>query len=362
MRKINKIIVWFLVILGIIFVCFSLFIALFGRKIVVSQIEQNLKLKTSLESISLGLPFSVKLKGLEIGNLLKAETISFYPNILGLFAGKIVLSGLTVINPVVNLEQSSDGSFNLPKFEQKAPPPPVLLTGLVVKQGRIVWTDKKIILQGYQIIADNIDVEISKVMFPLTSLNTKFKLRASFVDTKARTLGDAHVLGWFDFRQKNMDASLEINSLDLTYFLPYCGSFISDKQLLSARLNLKSQMRAENNDLTVLSNLKLSDLAYAKDQEQTEKGVSKFELAMNTLDLFTDTEGNLNLEFTINTKLDNPQINITDLKGIMLAAAIKNLSRQPPAQIIDKVNNAIEQVKGLGAEIKQIRDMFKKEK
>lgn len=360
MKKINKIIVWFLVILGIIFVCFSLFIALFGRKIVVSQIEQNLKLKTSLESISLGLPFSVKLTNLEIGDLLKAGEISFYPNILGLFAGKIVLSGLTVINPVINLERSSDGSVNLPKFEQKAAPPPVLLTGLVIKKGRIIWTDKKISPQGYQIIADNIDVEISKVMLPPTSLNTKFKLTAAFVDSKAKTLGNARLLGWVDFGHKDMDANLEIDSLDLTYFVPYYGNFISDKKLLSARLNLRSQMKAENNDLTISTNLRLSDLAYAKDQEQIEKGVSKFELAMNTLDLFTDTEGNLNLEFTINTKLDKPGINIADLKGIMLAAAVKNLSSQPPAQIIDKVNNAIEQVKGLGAEIKQLKDLFKK--
>ncbi|MFH0790818.1 MAG: DUF748 domain-containing protein [Candidatus Omnitrophota bacterium] len=360
MKKINKIIVWFLVILGVVFVCFSVFVALFGKKIVVSQIEQNLKLKTSLESISLGLPFSVKLTNLEIGGLLRAERISFYPNILGLFAGKIVLSGLTVINPVINLERSSDGSFNLPEFEQKASPPPVLLTGLVIKKGRIVFTDKKINPQGYQIIADNIDIEISKVMLPPTSLNTKFKLTASFMDSKAAALGNARFSGWVDFGPKNMDADLEIDGLDVTYFVPYCGNFISDKKLLSARLNLKSQMKAENNDLAVLSNLRLSDLAYAKDQDQTEKGVSKFELAMNTLDLFTDTEGNLNLEFTINTKLDKPGINIADLKGIMLAAAVKNLSSQPPAQVIDKVNNAIEQIKGFGKDMKQLKDLFKK--
>src|SRR3989338_7301090 len=124
MKKINKVIIWFLAVFIAVFIASSVYISLYGKKIVEGQIEQNLKMKASIGSISLSIPFSVHLSNLEIGNLLRVEKISATPSIFGIFAGKIVLSGLTLVNPVINIEQSSGGTLNLSKFEQKERQPP----------------------------------------------------------------------------------------------------------------------------------------------------------------------------------------------------------------------------------------------
>ncbi len=357
MKRINKIVIWVLVIIFAVFISCSIAIALYGKKIAVNLIEQNLKMKTSLGNISLGLPFTINLTNLEIGDLFKSDRISVNPSILGFLAGKIVLNRLSLINPVINLEQGPDGSFNLPKLKQKGKQPPVFLTGLVIKNGELIFTDKKLSPEGYRIIVGNIDARISKVMLPPASLNARFKFYASIMDPNARILGGIDSLGWIDFGPKDMDAALHIKDLDVTYFAPYYGDFISNKKLLSAKLNLTSLLKAKNNDLTVVSSFKLSDLVYAKEEVPKEGELPKLDLVKSTLDLFTDRQGNLSLDFTINTKLDNPGVNISELKRVILNAAVKNLSNQPPEALIEKVTNTLEQFKDFGKELKNI---FKK--
>lgn len=366
MKKINKIIIWALVVFIVLFVCASILVMLFGRKIVEGQIEQNLKMRVSLSGISLSMPFSVHLSNLKIGDLLSAEKISATPSIPALFAGKIVLSGLTFINPVVNIEQSLDGSLNLPKFEQKGKQPPFYLTGLVIKNGKIKFSDKKIIPEGFRFVIDKINARVSKVMFPVLSLNTKFKASAVFSSPEGKILGSANTDGWIDFGPKNMDALFELKDLDITYFQPYFGDFISSKKLLSAKVNFTSDLTSRDNNLTIASNFRLSNLSYAQEAPKETEGLPKegeapqeakiedIDIVGNTLDLFTDKNGNLNLDFSINTKMDNPTISIAELKKKILQSALKNLATQNPETLFEKVNKNIEQFKDIGKEFQKI--------
>lgn len=365
MKKINKIIIWVLAVFIVFFICASIPVMLFGRKIVEGQIEQNLKMKASVGSISLSMPFSVHLSNLEIGDLLRAEKISATPSIPALFAGKIVLSGLTLINPVINIEQSSDGSLNLPKFEQKGKQPPFYLTGLVIKNGKIIFTDKKINPEGFRFVVDKINARVSKVMFPVLSLNTKFKASTVFSSPDGKILGSANTDGWIDFGPKNMDAFFELKDLDVTYFQPYFGDFISGKKLLSAKVNFTSDLTSRDNNLTIASNFRLSNLSYAqeapKEAETPKEGeapqetkIEDIDIVGNTLDLFTDKNGNLNLDFSINTKMDNPTISIAELKKKILQSALKNLATQNPETLFEKVNKNIGQFKDIGKEFKKI--------
>ena len=362
MKKINKVIIWFLAVFIAVFIASSVYISLYGKKIVEGQIEQNLKMKASIGSISLSIPFSVHLSNLEIGNLLRVEKISATPSIFGIFAGKIVLSGLTLVNPVINIEQSSGGTLNLSKFEQKERQPPFYLTGLVIKNGKIILTDKKISSEGFKFIIDRLNARVSKVMFPPVSLNTKFKATADFISPDGKNLGSVNTDGWIDFGPKNMEASFELKDLDATYFQPYFGNFISSRKLLSAKLNFTSGLSSRDNDLAIDCNFRLSNLAYAE-PEPSKEGVATeqveaqaLDIVQNTLDLFTDKDGNLNLEFTINTKMDNPTISVEELKKKLLQAALKNLATQNPGRLFEKMNKNIDQFKDIG---KQFKEIFK---
>ncbi|MFA4989813.1 MAG: DUF748 domain-containing protein [Candidatus Omnitrophota bacterium] len=368
MKKINKIMLWLLIIFFSIFILVNVALALFAKPILVQQLEKNLKLHTSLGSISVGLPFSVHLNNLEIGDLFRADQISVTPNVFGFFAGKIILSNMTLVNPVIKLERASDGSLALPKSEskgeqgqkqkQKQKPAPIYLTSLIIKNGKFIFVDRKIDPTGYKIILDRINANIAKIMLPPSSLKTNFKVALDFLNPDAQKLGSLNFSGWIDFGPKDMDGVLSVKDLDLTYFSPYYGNFISSKKLLSARLNINALFKSENNALDIATNFRLSGLTYAPQEEQPEGDLPEFNLTQNALDLFTDKQGNLILDFNINTKLDNPNMTIGELEKIILKAAAKNLSRQSPETLIKKVSDNIEQFKAIG---KNLESIFKGE-
>lgn len=352
MKRVNKVIITVLILIGIFFLVASIAVPMFGKKIVEDQIEQNLKVKATLDSISFGMPFSVNLSHLKIGDLADIKSLSATPNILALLVGKVVISSLNIVEPVINLTQFPDGKLNLPQLPQGGKQPPILITGLNIKDGKIIFSDQKVTQEGCLTIIDKLDAEVAKSMFPPTSLNVKFKIQAALADSKNKTLGNIETSGWIDFGPKNMDAILTLTNLDVVHFAPYYGNFLSTQKLLSAMLDLTADFEADNNDLSVLSNLRLSNLVYAQEEQAQEGQFPSFDFSKNSLDFFTDEKGNLDLEFTVNTKLDDPNISSKQLQKIILSAAAKNLALQNPKQLMNKVNKTIEQFQSIGKELK----------
>ncbi|MDD5130875.1 MAG: DUF748 domain-containing protein [Candidatus Omnitrophica bacterium] len=350
MKKKFEIVFWICGIFIVIFLSANILIGIYAPKIIEQQIQQNLKLKASLGKISLSLPFTVNLEKLEIGNLANIKKVSFSPNLAALFFGKIVIHGLTILEPVINLEQSADGKLNLPVTEQKGKPPAIYLTSLNLREGKVIFTDKKISADGFQAVITKLNIKVAKVAFPITSLETNFEMSAQLLGSQGEPFGDIAFSGWLDYLAKDLDAVLEIKGLDVTKFSAYYGNFISNRKLTSARLDVVSAFTARSNALHIATKFNLSNLVYA--QAQNEQ--LNIDLMKNALDLFTDTKGNLRLEFDIDTLLDKPSLSPEKIKGIILKAAMKNLSNQSPQQLIDKVATVIDQYKGLGKELKEI--------
>ncbi|MCX5707127.1 MAG: DUF748 domain-containing protein [Candidatus Omnitrophica bacterium] len=360
MKKINKVLIIILVVFFSIFILANIAVSVFAKKIVVEQLEQNLKVKASLGSINISLPFSVNLNNLEIKDLVKINRLSVSPNIFAIFAGKIVLGSVVLVDPLVTLTQGPDGRLNLPQLEQKGvKPPEVYVTSLAIRNGKVIFNDKKASPEGFKVILERINVDISKVMFPPTSLKANFKASANFMNSSDKKIGNLLFSGWIDFGPKDMVANLNLKDLDIPYFEPYYGNFISNKKLLAAKLNIGSTFRAKDNDLNIQTNFKLSDIVYAQ-EEPTEQGTKpQLDLVKNTLDFFTDEKGNLNLDFEVKTKLDKPNITVSQLQKMIFKAAAKNIVNQSPESLIKKVNDNIDQFKEFG---KSLEDIFKKKK
>jgi uncharacterized protein involved in outer membrane biogenesis len=350
MKAKYKIIIWICGIILVFFVAANILLGVYAPRIVEQQIEQNLKLKASLGKISLSFPFTVILEKLEIGNLASIKRISLSPNLPALLFGKIVIHGLTIVEPVINLEQSADGKLNLPVLEQKGKPPAIYLTSLNLRNGKIIFTDKKVTPEGFQLIVNKLNIRVAKVALPVTSLATNFNISAELLSRQGQAFGEITFNGWLDYLAKNMDAQLEVQNMDITELSVYYGNFISSRKLSSARLDLTSTFKAKNNALQITTKLNLSNLVYAEPQEQQ----LNLDLMKNALDLFTDSKGNLNLEFNIDTLLDKPELSQEKIQKIILKAAAKNLANQPPQQLIEKVSAIINQYKGVGKELKAI--------
>lgn len=200
-------------------------------------------------------------------------------------------------------------------------------------------------------ILDKLNIKISKVSLPITSLATDFSLSAELVNSCVLPFGNIELNGRLDYQTRDLDARLKVKDLDIVNFAPYYGNFISNKKLSSALLNLNSTFKARNNDLQIASEFNLSNLVYEKAE------IEKPELATvvkDALDLFTDQNGNLRLEFNIDTKLDNPNLSPEKIKKIILKAAMKNLANQSPEQMVNKVANIIDKYREIGKGLKKI--------
>lgn len=347
-----KVIIFIFAVLLVIFLLASILVGVYAPRIIEQQIQQNLKLKSSLGKVSLSLPFTITLERLEIGDLASIKKVSLSPSLIALLFGKIVIHGLNVVEPVISLEQSADGRLNLPALEQKGKPPAVYLTSLRVENGKVIFTDRKVTPAGFQVIVDKLNVKVAKVSMPITSLATNFQISAQLLNSQGVVFGNIVFGGWLDYLAKDIDAKLQITNMDITNLSPYYGNFISNKKLSCAILDLNSVFKAQNNDLRVTTDFNLSKLTY----EQAQEPQPELELMKDSLDLFTDSQGNLHLEFTIDTKLDNPSLSPEKLRKIILKAAMKNLTSQSPQQLIDKVTNVIDKYKDIG---KQLKGIFK---
>ena len=341
-----------LAIFLVIFFTASAWVGIYAPKIVADQIQQALKVKVKLDKISLSLPCTIALEKLEIENLAQIKRISFSPNLIALLFGKVVIHGLTITEPVVYLERSANGKLNLPVIEKKpaAKTPEVYPTSLKIQGARIIFTDKKVNAVEYRMMVDKLNINISKVSLPITSLATNFSLNCQLANQAGEVFGEVDFSGWLDYLARDMDATLQIKDMEVTNFSAYYGNFISNKKLLSAKLDLTSAFKAKGNALNIKTDFNLSKLVYDENQPQEVN----LDLAKNALDFFTDSRGNLRLEFDIDTRLDKPALSQAKLKSVILKAAMKNLSNQSPQQLMDKVVSVVDQYKELGEGLKAI--------
>jgi hypothetical protein len=356
MKKIFKIIIWIALFLAVIFLLLNIAIALFGKAIVAGQIEKNLKLKAKLESMSISFPLSVNIRNLDIQGLAKIDSLSARPSILGFLAGKVVLNELTVVRPKISVEMDSNGKLNLPAFSAKGKQPPILLAGLKVKEGSLIFIDKKVDPAGYKIMVNNINADIAKATFPPTSLFTRFNLSAFLVDNQNAPKGKAAASGWIDFGPKNMEGRVELKDIDVTYLAPYYQTFSPAKKLASGKLNFTSDLKAENNDLIGKCHLEVVDLVYEK-ETPAEGQPAAPDLAASVLNMLSGNTGKIAFDFTLKTKLDNPKINLKDLQGMFAQSAIQNIVNQPPENIIKNAKDLEKQFKDFG---KTMKEMWKK--
>ncbi|MBL7070266.1 MAG: DUF748 domain-containing protein [Candidatus Omnitrophica bacterium] len=365
MKTIIKIIIWGIVLFLIVFSALAVYISFFGKKMLVGQLQDRLGMPVELEEVTLKLPLSVNLKKLELSDLAKVREISFTPILPALLSGRIVIDDLRLVEPVIELVKNSDGSlnFSLPHQETESGFK-VIISGLKVEEGRVSYLDRSVSSAGVKTILDHLNLDISKTLFPLNRINLKYRLSCGVSDADDKKIGSLSGQGWVNLINKSARANLLVDNLDIAYFQPYYGDLVSKKKLLSATLSLDSQAEAEDNDLEIKSSLLLSGLVYESGDpaDSDASGDASLDISSiigNALDLFIDDSGRLELNFTLNTKLDSPRISVDQLKKAIMAAVLTNLSGQSPERIIEKFESIVDRFKDFGG---QMEDMFKKRK
>jgi hypothetical protein len=338
----KKIIIWVLLSAGALILAATLFAFLFGKDILSGQIERSLKVRSSMESLYFRPPLGARITKLKIGDFFSAKEVSFSVNPLGFFAGKIILDGLTVTEPVISLEQSEDGKLNLPEFGGKGKKKNILATGIVVTDGKLVFTDRQVSVGGFSTVIDKFNFYLTKANLIPLSLRANYGLSGLVTDINYKLLGRLNGAGWLDFGLKDMDGYIELKGLDAVHFQPYYGNFISERKLLAATLNLKADLKSKSNDLSAKCHFQLSDMVYEVPPVKEEKPT----IFSNSLDLFTNDQGKIILDFTLRTRFDHPVFNLAKFRSAVTKAAGQTLSKQPE-KVIERVGNTIEMFRGM---------------
>ena len=144
-----------------------------------------------------------------------------------------------------------------------------------------------------------------------------------------------------------------MSEIDIAALAPYFQDAVPVKKILSARLDLTADLKAENNDLIIKCHGEL-----LKQTRQPEGQADRPELFADIVNFLSDTEGKIIFDFPIRTKLDNPRFDLLNLKGIIAQTAVENIIAQPPENVVDKVRGAVSEIEELGKSLKKI---FKKE-
>lgn len=365
MPRIPKLILWLAILIAGIYLVLYIAVAAWGKKIVTAQIEKNLHLEADIAGMGLGFPFTVNIHKLNIEGLFKADSISVTPSLLGFLAGRLILNDLKIIRPEVIVEKNEEGRINLMQFAgrrdsaSKSGKHAVLLAGLRIRDGRVIFVDRQIDPSGYRIKIKNINIDIAKASLLPTSLLIRFNLSGLLADAGDNPKGNLSGSGWADFGPKNMEGKITLSNGELNLLAPYSRGRLAEQLSGSAKLNFNSDLKAENNDLAAKCHVELISLTGGTKGQQFLESVAPSDLLLTSLlNLLSTSSGKLVFDFTVNTKLDHPRIDPQELKRAILRAAEENLAAQSPEELIEKVKNTVEQFKDFG---KTIQDIFKKQ-
>lgn len=295
-----------------------LFIALKGKNIILTKIEELTQRKASVGNFSVTPPLNLAIKNLNIEGLLKVENISISPSILFLLTGNIGLNRIVVIKPEITFEKKPAEAVT--KTPSAAPEKKralhLILKQLIIKDGKIDFVDHTVGPEGIKIIVKDINFNLTNLRaFPFSAI-TSFDLKARIPWQKGQEEGRFEAEGWINFFKKDMQATLKVEDIDGVYLYPYYSHWVDleKARIEKAKLNFTSNINGLNNNVTAQCHLELTDIV-RRPRPEGEPGEKAEKITDTVLDIFRAlNQGKIVLDFTIRTKMDKPQFSFGDIK------------------------------------------------
>ncbi len=283
--------------------------------------------------MGLKIPLALEIKELNIEELANVDYIYISPNLFGLLFGKIILNEVKVSKPQINWQRGLPADeavkevakneqvnntevalaqtkeiLNPSKVENKLSAP-IIIKSLSVKDGIINFTDRAISESGIQITLREVLFNVDNLYLFPKSVLTNFNLTAKIPWQKDSNVGTVYVSGWVNLYKKDMQARLEVEGIDGVYLYPYYSNWVDleNARIEEASLNFISDIQGQSNDIVAKCRLELTDIKFKpRPPEQPEHKAEKITTVV--LGIFRAlNQGKIVLNFTIRTKLDNPE-------------------------------------------------------
>ncbi|MBL7196968.1 MAG: DUF748 domain-containing protein [Candidatus Omnitrophica bacterium] len=389
MRKIIKLFLILILLLIIVFISACIFVGLKGKDIATAKLEEILNTNVEIGSVNVSFPLDLKINSLDIENLLKVDEIHISFGVIDLLKRNIELPGLRLLRPQLivrrteaginllgaNLKNHSFCEYANSQFlgenlvfaatekittnTQEAVPLNIMIHKLIVKDGKIKFIDKTLSPKVFQADIVNINIKAYKISFPPRPFDMIFDIAADILTAQGEpSYSTISADGWINLIDKDMKADIAATNLDGTYFYPYYKKFLSRK-LKSADVNFKSNLTAKNNDLTADCNLEIKDLLFDEPQIEELKDIKILDIIGGGI---AQKSRDINLNFRIRTKLDNPKINSAQIRGAVLDKVLEGVVSQPTEETMKDIKDIGEGIKEIGKELEEkFKSIFKRE-
>ena len=163
----KKVIKWVVAVFGIILLALIIGLAALPwvfpldkiKDFAAAKLTETLHRRVVIKSVSFNLFSGIKLQGIEVGDLVRAESLDLHYAFWPLFSRQIIVQELSLVKPEIKIVKERNGLFNFSDLLTTAAPkkstvvshqssvdqrPPfnLFITSFSVKDGRIVYTDR----------------------------------------------------------------------------------------------------------------------------------------------------------------------------------------------------------------------------
>lgn len=330
-----------LALLAVLYLLLFLFTMLTGRALITGKLEELSREKVTMRRFSVTPPLTLGIRGLDIENLAKVDSLSISINPLGFLGGKLVLSSIKIVKPQItyvrNLAketlqqpqtaQAAAGQAQTPVQAQVTAasakprakyPLPLNFRRLLINEGEVDFTDNTVGKEGIRITIKDINIDVHNIyVFPYSTI-TNFSVIALIPWGQDRAeQGKIDARGWIDFTKKDMQVALKVVDIDGVYLYPYYSAWVDleKARIEKAKLNFSSNIHGLDNNITAECHLELTDIVRKPlSPEESEEKAAK--IADAVLDIFKAlNQGKIELDFTIRTKMDRPEFGLGNIKS-----------------------------------------------
>lgn len=363
------------IFLPIIFLYIALFVFVHvkAKDMAVEQLELMLDRDVSINSIDLMPLVGLRVRGLEIADLVSFSDFQVKLDILKTIKYGLGIKTIKIDDLNVELGTDSEGDFFFPyevapasdksidmpdtklvkdladkvaskkddKQDEAEEPMiksqkefAVYLGKLILNDANIVYNNKSKQVDGeLQIPIDKL--KLKYFSFPMNT-KSRFELSAS-VKLANKLIDDCISLkGWLDWPKRNMNADLEVREFPfkaVDVFLPakYNGQMLG---IDDALIDLVANASAKDNELTITALLKLPEYHYIQQPKDSARAL----VVRSVIESLKKQTGVPEYELKLTTKLDKPQVDTNQLK----ASVFKDKGRVT----VDLGTTMVEQITG----------------
>ncbi len=323
----RKILYTIIFVLAFLFAAVYGFVALRGRAIITKTLVNLTHKNVTIGKFSLTPPLNVSIRKLDIEGIAKVDSILVTPSIPYLLTGKIALNNIAIGKPEIFLEKniSHPQPVSFAGKKPAAPPAPanekkpfrLIIKRLNIKDGIVNFIDHTVGQEGLKMTLKDVNFNLTNLYIFPSSAITNFDLKGRIPWSEGKEEGKISAEGWFNLFNKDIQAALNVQDIDGIYLYPYYSTWVDleKARIQSATLGFSSNIHGSNNDVAADCSLELTNIV-RKPRPPDEPQQKAERVTDAVLEIFKSlNEGNIKLDFTIKTKMDNPEFGFGNIKA-----------------------------------------------